>query len=1087
MLKNSLLYLLIVFSIGLFSQNNLEFSRVGISEGLSNSMVYDIIQDSRGYIWIATANGLNRYDGYNINIYQNDPLDSTTIGNNKISSLAEDANGNIWIGTLGSGLYCYYYNDDRFVSYHKNNDYRNIFDIKIDKNGLLWCATSRGAFNYDISKNKYNVFDFSYLGSDNSTLYYNIQKIVVTKDDNVYLASNGGGVFEYDKKSNDFTQYIDTTLSLNYNYRLSFSIFEDNDGEIWVGTFLGGLYHFNKQTKSFTFYQNPYYKLESYKCGVISINQLNKSQLLLGLNGGGLAIFDKNKRQFVKLYTYSEKNQHSLSDNYIPIIYKDQKGVFWIGTENGGCSVYNPFEKKFKPIRPNLTQNSLSDKIVNSFYQKDSLLWICTEGGYINSYNLNTKQFNNYKVPNYRATNQGHWIRSIVPFNKEEFLVGSQMGGFSIFNAKTEKFKRTNLSIDINHDCITLHKEKDGTIWAGTYRGLYKYKNGEVKSLLHSNQIGIVNQPLEAICVIGDEVWVGYMGGGIHVLNKKSNNFVKNYSHNSEDLNSLSNNFVTTILNDTKGRIWVGTQNGLNLYNKKSKKFKKFFSRNGLSNNEIYGILEDNKGNLWISTAYGLNEFNPENETFRVYFESDGLQSNQFRPNAYYQNSDGIMFFGGINGFNYFHPDSISSNDENGKLVFTDFQIFNKSVIPSPEGPLKKSIETTRSLTLSHKEYLFSFEFALLNYSLPEKNTYRYKLEGFHDEWNNIGNRRFISFTSLPAGNYILQIQGANSDGVWSSNQLTLELIITPPFYKTWWFYVLVIIIVLLITFLIFKIRLRAINNQKKNLETQVKARTAEINEQKNLIQLKNNEILDSIKYAKRIQSAILPSKNTINQYLPNSFIIYKPKDIVAGDFYWIEKKDDVLLFAVADCTGHGVPGAMVSVICNNGLNRCVREYGLLEPGKILDKTRELVVKEFEKSEEVVQDGMDIALCSVNKNILSYSGANNPLWIIRKGELIEIKANKQPIGVYDDFSAFTTHQIDLKKDDNIYIFSDGFVDQFGGPKNKKFKAKQLKDILIANANLPIDNQNQILLNTFDKWKGANEQIDDVCMIGVKIT
>lgn len=276
--------------------------------------------------------------------------------------------------------------------------------------------------------------------------------------------------------------------------------------------------------------------------------------------------------------------------------------------------------------------------------------------------------------------------------------------------------------------------------------------------------------------------------------------------------------------------------------------------------------------------------------------------------------------------------------------------------------------------------------------------------------------------------------------------------------------------------------RFKITQNQKEIIEDQKKS----VDEAFNILEEKNTEILDSIKYAKRIQSAILPPDKLVKTYLKNSFILYKPKDIVAGDFYWLEKKEDKILFAAADCTGHGVPGAMISVVCNNGLNRSVREYNLTDPGEILDKTREIVTQEFEKSDEEVRDGMDIALCSIDKNTLQYAGAHNPLWIIRNGELIEIKANKQPIGKYPNEKPYTTHTVELVTGDTIYIFSDGYADQFGGEKNKKFKTKEFKSLLLKINIKSMAEQKQSINKTFEDWKGDLEQLDDVCVIGVRI-
>jgi len=294
----------------------------------------------------------------------------------------------------------------------------------------------------------------------------------------------------------------------------------------------------------------------------------------------------------------------------------------------------------------------------------------------------------------------------------------------------------------------------------------------------------------------------------------------------------------------------------------------------------------------------------------------------------------------------------------------------------------------------------------------------------------------------------------------------------------------------LVVVFLIFVFnRLRVTKKQKLVIEEQkqeVEQQKEEVEQAHDELEEKNQEIMDSITYAKRIQSAILPPLKIVKEYLQESFILYKPKDIVAGDFYWLEHKDNKVLFAAADCTGHGVPGAMVSVVCNNALNRSVREHGLTDPGEILTKTREIVVQEFEKSDEEVKDGMDIAICSLEGNKLQYAGAHNPLWIIRGGEILETKANKQPIGQFDNPEPYTTHEFELQQEDSIYIFSDGYVDQFGGEKGKKFKARAFRELLLSIQDKPMEAQKNIIDEAFETWRGNLEQIDDVCVIGVRV-
>lgn len=275
---------------------------------------------------------------------------------------------------------------------------------------------------------------------------------------------------------------------------------------------------------------------------------------------------------------------------------------------------------------------------------------------------------------------------------------------------------------------------------------------------------------------------------------------------------------------------------------------------------------------------------------------------------------------------------------------------------------------------------------------------------------------------------------------------------------------------------------------QKQKANVLLANQNEAIREQKNIIEEKQKEILDSIAYAKRLQEAILPPLSVMNKFFDSVFICYQPKDIVAGDFYWMEHQGDHTFIAVADCTGHGVPGAMVSVICSTALNRAVLEFGLAEPGKILDKTRELVLETFSKSDKDVKDGMDISLLAINRknNSVSWAGANNRLWYTSGNIMKEITADKQPIGKTDNPRPFTTHSIHLEKDSLVFLFTDGYADQFGGPKGKKFKYKQLKELLIMNASKNMGEQKEALLNTFNNWKGNLEQVDDVCVIGVKV-
>ena len=498
------------------------------------------------------------------------------------------------------------------------------------------------------------------------------------------------------------------------------------------------------------------------------------------------------------------------------------------------------------------------------------------------------------------------------------------------------------------------------------------------------------------------------------------------------------------------------------------------------------GIVPGQGSDFWLSTNQGISHFTPSKGKITNYDISDGLQNNEFLVHSFLKLSTGEILFGGINGFNIFPVEGPSINPYTPPVVITDFAVSDSEWLSDTVPSSKKMIN------LDYFQNEFSFEFAALGYADVLKNTYAYKLEGYDKDWKSHGTRRFVQYTNIAPGSYVFKVKAANNDGIWSQKITLINIDIQPAFWQTLWFKISSIIAFAFFLLLIYQFRVRQIIKKNKWLENVVKERTRDIIAQKKEIEQKNliiedayTNIQDSIKYAKRIQQAILPPNNLVKEYLKNSFILYKPKDIVAGDFYWLEKREGKILFAAADCTGHGVPGAMVSVVCNNALNRSVREDGLQVPGEILDKTREIVIQEFEKSDEYVSDGMDIALCSIDGNKLQYAGAYNPLWIIRQGKIMETKAHKQPIGTYENLQAFKTHDFILEKDDVIYIFSDGFIDQFGGEKGKKMKAKVFRKLLLEIQDLSMTEQKTVLIDFFNDWKGELDQIDDVCVIGVK--
>jgi len=526
---------------------------------------------------------------------------------------------------------------------------------------------------------------------------------------------------------------------------------------------------------------------------------------------------------------------------------------------------------------------------------------------------------------------------------------------------------------------------------------------------------------------------------------------------------------------------------------------------------------------------------------------TDGLQSNEFSQHGHFKCKDGRMLFSGINGFNYFHPDSIKLNPFKPEVVISEFKIFNKHVKDYDSSILKKPIEFTDEIELSWRESVFSFEFAALHYANTEKTEYAFMLEGFEEEWNFVDNKRFATYTNLDHGTYQFKVKATNNDGIWSDKVTTIKLIISPPFWKTNAFYISVVILIILLVYFTMRYREFKLKRDKKILEQKVHERTEEIREQNKLILLKNEElnqqkeeiltqrdqiedqnkhleqankdlhqqkeeiesqrdeiqfqrdeiehksknITASIRYALRIQQSILPDKRAIKKLLPESFVLYIPKDIVSGDFYWLAEKNRKILFSAIDCTGHGVPGAFMSIMGYNILKKAVNEMGITSPAEILNFLSDGINLQLRQRQEgmIVKDGMDLALCAYNPEtkILEFSGVNNPLYLLRNNEITRFKGVSHPIGeaFNEKILSYQNIEIPIEEGDIVYLFSDGFPDQFGGPKRKKFLTKRFRETLIKYHTLPMEEQKQKLHDIYLEWKQDVIQIDDVLVMGVK--
>lgn len=1090
------LFLLVLFFKFCFPAlcQELKFSHINSENGLSMSVVHSITQDKQGLMWFGTDDGLNKYDGKKILVYKNDPADSTTISDNSILSLHEDVNGVLWIGTNVGGLNAYDSYTNKFKIYKWTESCTNclsnnrVSSIMQDKEGILWIGTDTGLDSFDPKTGKFTNYIVNKFDSS-SAVGNRVNAIYEDKNGLIWIGTYEGGLLSFNKKTGDFIRHLD--LSNNGISPVALSerikcILEDSKNNLWIGT-EGGLSIFNRETKQFKYYlpdENKPNSLSNKR--VFSIIEDHEGTIWVGTSGGGLNIYDPTSDNF-KVYKNEVNNKSSIISDLIRCVYEDKAGTIWIGTNTGGLSIFHRTTNQFgyhKKEPGNV--NALQHQPLSILEDSKGLLWLGTYGGGISVLNRKTGKYFHFN----KSLNLNHEnILSLFEDKDSIIWIGSWGGGLNCYDRKTNTFSKPYLAdlhpnSVVNDNITSITQSKNGNLWIGTLRGLSSFDSKKQNFIKYTVDEGLSSNVIFSLYYDAEDIlWIATNGGGLNALDIKTGKI--EFYKKTENINSISNNSVNCIYDDKKGNLWLGTRGGLNKFNKQTKEFTHYFEKDGLPNDFIYGVLGDEKGNLWISTNKGISRFNPDlpkndENRFKNYFAIDGLQDNEFNQGAFYKSKKGEMFFGGGNGFNAFFSHKIKYNTHIPPIVITSFKKYGK------ESFLDTNIVNKKYIALSYKDNFFEFEFVALDYVLPSKNLYSFKMEGFDEDWTLPSTRNFASYTNLSGGDYVFRVRGSNNDGVWNEEGTSIYIHIAPPFYKTAWFYTLSTLGGFLSIFLFIRYRTGQIQKENKILEEKVQERTIELAQ-------KNKDITSSIRYAKRIQEAILPDKDIIFEHFPHSFILFKPKDIVSGDFYWFTEKDGKKIVAAVDCTGHGVPGAFMSMIGHNLFNQIVIEKGITAPASILYALNKGVQEALKQDghDMETKDGMDVALCSIDikERKIEFAGAYRPLYIINQENIFIIDANKFPIGGSQSNyeRIFTSHDIKIKEGDTIYMFSDGYADQFGGENSKKFMVKQLQKLLINSYHLNMKDQETLLDKTIENWKGREDQVDDILVIGIRFS
>jgi PAS domain S-box-containing protein len=800
------------------AENNIQFEHITTTQGLSQSAVNCLLQDSQGFMWFGTQDGLNKYDGYNFTVYKYDELNSHSLSDNFITSIYEDKSGTIWIGTDGGGLNKFDRQTEQFTHYkddHNNpNSLENnrVLSIYEDYLGTLWIGTDGGGLNkFDRQTEQFTHYKHN---PDNANSLSNNTVLSVYEDNlrTLWMGTDGGGLNKFERETGQFTHYINNPTdpkSLSDNTVLS--IYEDQSGTLWIGTLSGGLNKFDRETGQFIHYKHDSANLNSLSYKTVSgITEDKFGNLWLATSswygnsyGRELEKFNPKTGQFTH-YKKDTTNSKSLNDSVFLSILSDQSGILWVGTSFGGINKLEQKDLKFTHYKhePN-NPNSLSDNHVMSINEdRFGMVWIGTSDGGLNKFERQTEKFTHYKhEPNNPSSLSSDNVWSTYEDRNATLWAGTFGSGLDKFNRKTEKF--THYKNDpynpktLSHNTVNfIIEDRSGNFWISTFGGGLNKLDRQTEQFTHYKHDPEKHNSLSnnnVTLIFEDQsgtIWITTFSGGLNRFNRQTEQFT-HYIHDSDNPNSLSYNRILSMHEYPAGTLWIGTYGGgLDKFDPATETFTHYTEKDGLPNNSVVGIVADDEGNLWLSTGKGLSKFNPQTETFRNYDVSDGLQGNEFDGvKAYLKSKTGEMFFGGLNGFNAFYPEQVKDNPHIPPIVLTDFKKFNESV------KLDIAISETKEIKLSYKDNFFGFEFAALDYTNPHKNQYAYKLEGFDKDWIYAGTRRYATYTNLDGGTYTFRVKGSNNDGVWNEEGTSVKIIITPPPWKTWWAYTLYVVV----------------------------------------------------------------------------------------------------------------------------------------------------------------------------------------------------------------------------------------------------------------------------------------------------
>ena len=849
-------------------QPYIQFKRLTINDGLSLSSVYCIFQDSKGFMWFGTEDGLNRYDGQNFTIYRSKSNDENSIAYKWIEMIIEDSRGKLWFASQG-GLTHFDMETEKFTQFTSLSDSRRrlsndtITQIFEDDRKKIWVGTNNGINRIDIKK-----LESEEIGNVNTNISCRVNHFL-SKEDGSLLIATQNGLLNYDNNLDEIKpslyKELNSTqvncLSIHDNIILVgcsnglFSIKKDQlkpknilsnhhiekihidkKKNIWVGT-QSGLYLNRNHKYTFNIVLEAYDSSNSLATNTIKhIIEDQAGHIWYGTFGSGLFKIDTHNSK-INHYQHNSADPQSLSQNSINCLYEDNSGSIWIGTFGAGISIYDPQAHKFELLKHNaLSTNSLASNFVWSIWEDhNKTVWVGTNNAGLTSYNREKGEFKHYNFINNPA------IREVYEDSKGQIWIGTDGEGLFKLNPKTgERINYKHIvpsPTSLSHNSVrVIFEDSDGVLWVGSRQGLnrfnsttktfkrYLHSNSDAQSMGHDFVYSTIYEDSKG------KLWIGHYGGGLSILDKKTEEFTS-YQFVPSSQNSLSDNIVFSFYEDPNGFMWIGTNNKLNRFDPKTKTFKHFSVSEGLPNNVIYGILPDKQGHIWLSTNSGVCRFNLDNYSVRNFTTQDGLQSNEFNGGAFHKGESGLLYFGGVYGLNIIDPSNEIKPEPAYNPIITKLQILGKEVVVAKESDsicdnclhydatedvykLQKSIISTDKMILDYKQRQLSLEFSSLSSFSPKNISYSYRMLGLSKEWIKAGERNFVSYSNLKPGKYQFELKAKNSDGIWSTKTRQLGIKINPPFWMQWWFIALEVLLAIAIIIFNYRYLLKVRTNK---------------------------------------------------------------------------------------------------------------------------------------------------------------------------------------------------------------------------------------------------------------------------------